>query len=68
MIALGIGLLFAGNLYLLFAAIQMVAVPIAILSYFVYPLLTGIAGAAVGLDECGLPAPWRQWWRCSAWR
>ena len=51
LIALGIGLLFAGNLYLLFAAIRMVAVPIAILSYFIYPLLTGIAGAVVGLER-----------------
>ena len=51
LIALGIGLLFAANLYLLFAAIRVVAVPIAILSYFVYPLLTGIVGAAVGLER-----------------
>jgi drug/metabolite transporter (DMT)-like permease len=53
-IALGIGLLFAANLYLLFAAIRMVAVPIAILSYFVYPLLTGIVGAAIGLERLRL--------------
>ena len=54
LIALGIGLLLAGNLYLLFAAIRMVAVPIAILSYFVYPLLTGIVGAAIGLERLPL--------------
>ena len=54
LIALGIGLLFAGNLYLLFVAIRMVAVPIAILSYFVYPLLTGIVGAAIGLERLRL--------------
>jgi len=54
LIALGIGLLFAANLYLLFVAIRMVAVPIAILSYFVYPLLTGIVGAAIGLERLGL--------------
>ncbi len=53
-IALGVGLLFAANLYLLFAAIRMVAVPIAILSYFVYPLLTGIVGAAIGLERLRL--------------
>ena len=49
--ALGIGLLFAGNLYLLFVAIRLVPVPIAILSYFVYSLLTGIIGAAIGLER-----------------
>ena len=32
----------------------MVAVPIAILSYFVYPLLTGIVGAAIGLERLPL--------------
>jgi drug/metabolite transporter (DMT)-like permease len=53
-IALGVGLLFAGNLYLLFMAIRMVTVPIAILSYFIYPLLTGVAGAALGLERLGL--------------
>lgn len=54
LIALAIGVLFAGNLYLLFTAIHLVAVPIAILSYFVYPLLTGIVGAAIGLERLGL--------------
>jgi drug/metabolite transporter (DMT)-like permease len=51
LIALGVGLLFAGNLWLLFVAIRVVAVPIAILSYFVYPLLTGVIGAAIGLER-----------------
>jgi drug/metabolite transporter (DMT)-like permease len=54
-IALAVGLVFAANLYLVFAAIRIVAVPIAILSYFVYPLLTGIVGAAIGLERL-LPA------------
>lgn len=53
-IALGVGVLFAGNLYLLFVAIRMVPVPIAILSYFVYPLLTGVVGATLGLERLGL--------------
>jgi drug/metabolite transporter (DMT)-like permease len=39
-ISLGLGLLFAGNVFLLFTAIETVEVPIAILTYFVYPLLT----------------------------
>ena len=50
-ISLGLGLLFAGNVFLLFKAIETVEVPIAILTYFVYPLLTGLAGAATGLDK-----------------
>jgi len=54
LIALGVGLLFAANLWLLFVAIRLVAVPIAILSYFVYPLLTGIVGAAIGLERLPL--------------
>ena len=44
-ISLGLGALFAGNVYLLFQAFQTVPVPIAILTYFVYPLLTGLAAA-----------------------
>ena len=45
LISLGLGLLFAGVVFGLFAAISIVTVPIAILTYFIYPLLTGIAGA-----------------------
>src|SRR4029079_13340683 len=36
---------------LLFQAFQTVPVPIAILTYFVYPLLTGLAAAATGLEK-----------------
>src|SRR5262245_25009035 len=50
-ISLGLGLLFAGNVFLLFKAIEAVEVPIAILTYFVYPLLTGLAAAATGLEK-----------------
>jgi drug/metabolite transporter (DMT)-like permease len=49
-IALGFGVMFAGNVYLLFIAIELMPVPIAILTYFVYPLLTGLIGAATRLD------------------
>ncbi len=49
-IALGLGVLFAGNVFLLFLAIERVEVPIAILTYFVYPLLTGLAAAATGVE------------------
>ncbi len=50
-LSLGIGLLFAGNIYCLFEAIRLVEVPIAILTYFVYPLLTGLAAAVTGLEK-----------------
>src|SRR6187200_2724201 len=52
-IALGIGVLFAGIVFGLFKAIQLVDVPIAILTYFIYPLLTGIIGALIGVDKLG---------------
>jgi probable blue pigment (indigoidine) exporter len=50
-ISLGIGVLFTGNVFLLFKAIETVTVPIAIVTYFVYPLLTGLAAAATGLEK-----------------
>ncbi len=52
-IALGVGVLFAGIVFGLFKAISLVEVPVAILSYFIYPLLTGIAGALIGIDRLG---------------
>lgn len=52
-IGLGLGVLFAGIVFGIFKAIQLVAVPIAILTYFVYPLMTGIAGALFGVDRLG---------------
>jgi drug/metabolite transporter (DMT)-like permease len=50
-IALGVGIFMAGNVFLLFQAIAHTTVPIAILTYFVYPLLTGIAASALGIDK-----------------
>jgi drug/metabolite transporter (DMT)-like permease len=52
--SLGIGVLFAGTVYWLFKAIELVTVPVAILTYFVYPLLTGMAAAATGMERLGL--------------
>jgi len=52
-IALGLGVLFAGVVFGLFAAIARVTVPLAILSYFVYPLLTGLIGALLGIERIG---------------
>jgi probable blue pigment (indigoidine) exporter len=37
----------------LLQAIALLPVSIAILAYFVYPLLTGLAGAATGVDRVG---------------
>jgi drug/metabolite transporter (DMT)-like permease len=50
-ISLAIGVLFAGVVYGLFKAIELAQVPVAVLSYFVYPLLTGIGGALFGIDK-----------------
>ena len=50
-ISLGLGVMFAANVFLLFKAIAAIEVAIAILTYFVYPLLTGIAAAVVGLEK-----------------
>jgi probable blue pigment (indigoidine) exporter len=50
-ISLALGVVFAGNVFLVFTAINLVEVPIAILTYFVYPLLTGLAAAATGLEK-----------------
>lgn len=52
-ISLGLGVLFAGVVFGLFAAISIVTVPIAVLTYFVYPLFTGIVGALLGIERIG---------------
>lgn len=50
-ISAGLGVIFAGVVFGLFASIARVAVPIAILSYFVYPLITGLLGVLFGLER-----------------
>jgi drug/metabolite transporter (DMT)-like permease len=50
-ISLGLGLLLTLNLFGVFKAIELVPVSIAILTYFIYPLLTGLLGAATGIDR-----------------
>jgi probable blue pigment (indigoidine) exporter len=50
-IALLLGLLFAAVVYGLFEAIALITVPIAVLTYFVYPLLTGIGGWLFGVER-----------------
>ena len=49
-ISIGIGLLFACLIYLLFKAIEAIDVPTAILTYFAYPLLTGLGASLIGLE------------------
>ena len=50
-ISLAIGLLFAGLIFCLFKAIEFNDVPTAVLTYFVYPLLTGLVATATGLER-----------------
>lgn len=50
-IQLGLGILFAGIVFGIFKALELVPVSIAILTYFAYPLLTGIVGAMLGIDR-----------------
>jgi DME family drug/metabolite transporter len=54
LISLGVGLLFTGLIFCLFKAIAAVDVATAILSYFTYPLLTGLTAAALGLEPLRL--------------
>jgi drug/metabolite transporter (DMT)-like permease len=51
-----IGGLFGGTMYGLMEAISLLPVSIAILAYFAYPLLTGIAGGITGIDRLSWPA------------
>lgn len=52
-IALGLGVLFAMTMFGLLKAISLLPVSIAILAYFVYPLLTGIGAAITGVERLG---------------
>lgn len=52
-IALGIGLMFSVTMFGLLQSVALLPVSIAILAYFIYPLLTGLAGAATGVDRVG---------------
>lgn len=50
-ISLALGVMLTANLFGLFKAIELVPVSIAVLTYFIYPLLTGILGAMTGIDR-----------------
>jgi len=53
LIALGLGVLFAMTMFGLLQAIALLPVSIAILAYFIYPLLTGIGAAITGVERLG---------------
>jgi drug/metabolite transporter (DMT)-like permease len=50
-ISLALGVVFCGIVFGLYKAMQFMPVPITILSYFVYPLVTGLIGATLGIDK-----------------
>jgi drug/metabolite transporter (DMT)-like permease len=50
-ISFGIGVLFTVLIYCLFKAIELNDVSTAVLTYFAYPLLTGLVAAATGLER-----------------
>ena len=52
-IAIGLGLLFAMVMLGLLAAVSLLPVSIAILAYFIYPLLTGIGASLTGVERLG---------------
>jgi drug/metabolite transporter (DMT)-like permease len=54
-ISLVIGVMFTGLIYCLFKAIEAIDVPTAVLSYFTYPLLTGLGASLIGLE----PLRWK---------
>jgi drug/metabolite transporter (DMT)-like permease len=51
LISIGLGLLYAITIFGLLYSIQVLPLSIAILTYFVYPLLTGIAAAILGIER-----------------
>jgi len=53
-LSLGLGILFTGNIFGLFKAFELIEVPVAVLTYFTYPLLTGLAAAATGVEKLTL--------------
>ncbi len=54
-ISMLVGIIFAGLIFCLFKAIETIDVPTAVLSYFTYPLFTGLTAALAGLE----PLRWK---------
>jgi len=50
-IFLGLGVVFALNVYAFYRAVELLKVPLAILTFYVYPLMTGAFSALAGLDR-----------------
>ena len=50
-VSLAVGAMFAGLIFCLFKAIEANDVPTAVLTYFAYPLLTGLVASATGLER-----------------
>ena len=50
-IATGIGVIFAGLVFCLFKSIEAIDVPTAVLSYFTYPLLTGLTASLMCIER-----------------
>jgi len=48
-----VGLIFSSNIFTLLLAIKLLPLSIAILTYFTYPLFTGLFGAVTGIDRVG---------------
>jgi probable blue pigment (indigoidine) exporter len=51
LISIGIGALFSVLIFCLFKAIEANDVPTAVLTYFIYPLLTGLVASATGFER-----------------
>lgn len=52
---LALGVLFALNVYAFYKAIELLRVPLAILTFYVYPLMTAVASALAGLERLRAP-------------
>ena len=50
LVSIAVGVMFTGLIYCLFKAIEAVDVSTAILSYFTYPVLTGLAASALRIE------------------
>jgi probable blue pigment (indigoidine) exporter len=50
LVSMAVGVMFTGLIYCLFKAIEAVDVSTAILSYFTYPVLTGLAASALRIE------------------
>ena len=49
-ISMIVGIIFAGLIFCLFKAVEAIDVPTTVLSYFTYPLLTGLTATLAGLE------------------